>query len=162
MDAESTLGQVIRTRRLALGLTQEELAERIGDGVRQAEVSRLECDRVTLPRRRRMERIAAALDLPLGQLLATAGWSGADGAFRPGPPAASQAGTSFGPASTDPDASSGQYATPAMTDLRHALVRAQELHWRTLQLLDTSRDLAARWDAGRPTRLRSQSARTSG
>jgi hypothetical protein len=36
----------------------------------------LERDRVTLPRRERLARIAAALDLPLGQLLAASGWEG--------------------------------------------------------------------------------------
>jgi len=59
-----------------LGLTQEALAERIGEGMRQAEVSRLESGRVTLPRRERLERIAAALDIPVGELLARSGWSG--------------------------------------------------------------------------------------
>ena len=36
-----TLGAFIRRRRLELGLTQETLAEMIGGGVRQAEISRL-------------------------------------------------------------------------------------------------------------------------
>jgi transcriptional regulator with XRE-family HTH domain len=78
MDTKLTLGQVIRSRRIELALTQEELAERIGEGVRQAEVSRLERDRIMLPRRARLEAIAAALELPLGELLARSGWSGAD------------------------------------------------------------------------------------
>jgi len=63
---------------MELGFTQEELAERIGDGVRQAEVSRLERDRVSLPRRARLEEIARALKLPVGMLLARSGWVGAD------------------------------------------------------------------------------------
>jgi transcriptional regulator with XRE-family HTH domain len=79
----ATLGEVIRARREALGLTQEELALRIGDAVRQAEVSRLEHDRIVLPRRDRLERIATALDLPLGVLLASSGWVGAAQAFPP-------------------------------------------------------------------------------
>ena len=37
----TTLGQTIRLRRDELGLTQEKLAERVGNGVRQAEISRL-------------------------------------------------------------------------------------------------------------------------
>ena len=78
MSGSATLGQVIRQRRMELGFTQEELAERIGDGVRQAEVSRLERDRVTLPRRARLEEIARALKLPVGMLLARSGWVGAD------------------------------------------------------------------------------------
>jgi transcriptional regulator with XRE-family HTH domain len=73
-----TLGAFIRRRRLELGLTQETLAEMIGGGVRQAEISRLEHDRVTLPRRQRLEQIAAALEVPLGELLVRSGWTGAD------------------------------------------------------------------------------------
>ena len=73
-----TLGAFIRRRRMELGLTQEALAEMIGGGVRQAEISRLEHDRVTLPRRQRMEQIATALDVPIGELLVRSGWTGAD------------------------------------------------------------------------------------
>ncbi|HYI25848.1 MAG TPA: helix-turn-helix domain-containing protein [Thermomicrobiales bacterium] len=73
-----TLGAFIRRRRIELGLTQESLAEMVGGGVRQAEISRLEHDRVTLPRRQRLEQIAAALDVPLGELLVRSGWTGAD------------------------------------------------------------------------------------
>jgi transcriptional regulator with XRE-family HTH domain len=64
-----------------MGWTQEQLAERISteqDYVRQSEVSRLERDHVTLPRRARLERIAAALQLPIGELLARSGWVDAD------------------------------------------------------------------------------------
>jgi transcriptional regulator with XRE-family HTH domain len=74
----NSLGQRIRERRIELGLTQEALAERIGDGVRQAEVSRLEHDRVVLPRRQRLEHIARALEMPLGTLLVESGWAGAE------------------------------------------------------------------------------------
>ncbi len=73
-----TLGQVIRQQRHGLGLTQEELAERIGEGVRQAEISRLENDHITLPRRARLEQIADALELPVGVMLAHSGWTGAE------------------------------------------------------------------------------------
>jgi len=69
---------MVQRRRLELGLTQEQLAERVGDGARQAEISRLEHDRIGLPRRHRLERLAAALDLSLGELLAGSGWAGAD------------------------------------------------------------------------------------
>jgi transcriptional regulator with XRE-family HTH domain len=72
-----TLGAFIRRRRLELGLTQETLAEMIGGGVRQAEISRLEHDRVTLPRRQRLEQIATALEVPIGELLVRSGWTGA-------------------------------------------------------------------------------------
>lgn len=70
----TSLGQFIRQRRHDLGLTQEELAGQIGTGVRQAEVSRLEHDRVSLPRRERLEQLAAALEVSMGDLLARTGW----------------------------------------------------------------------------------------
>ncbi len=69
-----TLGTFIRERRKQLGLTQEQLAERVADGVRQSEISRLEHDRVTLPRRDRREQLAAALDVSIGELLLRTGW----------------------------------------------------------------------------------------
>jgi transcriptional regulator with XRE-family HTH domain len=78
MDTQSSLGEFIRDRRKELGLTQEELAERIGEGVQQAEISRLERDRVGLPRRARLERIAVALQLPHSELLARTGWAGSE------------------------------------------------------------------------------------
>lgn len=44
-----TFGRIIRERRIELGLTQEELAERIGESVRQSDVSRMERDYIILP-----------------------------------------------------------------------------------------------------------------
>ena len=82
--SRGSLGEAIRKRRLELGWTQEQLAERIsseGEFVRQSEVSRLESGRVSLPRRARLERIALALDLSLGELLARSGWSEAEESF---------------------------------------------------------------------------------
>jgi transcriptional regulator with XRE-family HTH domain len=76
-----TLGKFIQRRRMELGLTQEQLAERIGSGVRQSEISRLEHDRISLPRRQRLEQIALALDVSLGQLLARSGWAEAEQEF---------------------------------------------------------------------------------
>jgi transcriptional regulator with XRE-family HTH domain len=69
-----SLGTFIRERRQDLGLTQEELADRIGGSVRQAEISRLEGNRIALPRRDRLEAIANALDVSLGELLVRSGW----------------------------------------------------------------------------------------
>jgi transcriptional regulator with XRE-family HTH domain len=69
-----SLGNFIRERRQDLGLTQEQLAERIGETVRQAEVSRLEHNRITLPRRDRLTALAAALEVSLGELLVRTGW----------------------------------------------------------------------------------------
>jgi transcriptional regulator with XRE-family HTH domain len=69
-----SLGTFIRERRQDLGLTQEQLADRIGGSIRQAEVSRLEGGRIALPRRSRLEAIAAALEVSLGELLLRTGW----------------------------------------------------------------------------------------
>lgn len=71
---ELTLGQFIRTNRLAMGLTQEQLAERVGDHVRQSDISRLEKDGVEFPRRERLDAIADALGVTLGDLLISTGW----------------------------------------------------------------------------------------
>lgn len=84
MSGQSTLGVVIRRRRLELGWTQEELAERISadsEYVRQSEISRIESGRIALPRRERLQRLAIVLDLPLGELLARSGWAGAEPHF---------------------------------------------------------------------------------
>jgi transcriptional regulator with XRE-family HTH domain len=70
----STFGEVIRQRRRELGLTQEELAERIGESVRQSDISRMERDYVVLPRRERLEALAAALEVTPGYLLLHSGW----------------------------------------------------------------------------------------
>jgi transcriptional regulator with XRE-family HTH domain len=76
-----TLGKAIRARRIELGMTQEDLANRVEGGMRQAQVSRLEIGMVTLPRHDRLECIARALGLPVGELLENAGWTGANDAF---------------------------------------------------------------------------------
>lgn len=79
MVQSRSLGAAVRQRRRELGLTQEQLAERASeqdDVVRQSDISRLECGRVSLPRRARVERLARALDLSPGELLARSGWAG--------------------------------------------------------------------------------------
>lgn len=84
MTEPRTLGCVIRRRRLELGWTQEQLAERISaedEYIRQSDISRIERGDIALPRRARLERIAAALDLPLGELLARSGWADAEACF---------------------------------------------------------------------------------
>jgi len=91
-DRGVSLGETIRLRRAELGWTQEELANRIAEagevGFRQSGVSRLENGRVALPRRDRLERIAAVLRLPVCELLARSGWAGADTALAAPRPAA--------------------------------------------------------------------------
>lgn len=77
-----TLGAAIKQRRAELGWSQTRLAEAIGATMQQSDVSALERARVKLPRKPRLERIAAALRLPLGELLARSGWADADRYFR--------------------------------------------------------------------------------
>ena len=155
----ATLGQVIRRRRMELGLTQEELAERVGDGVRQAEISRLERDRVTLPRRARLEQIAQALQLPLGVLLARSGWVGAEEAFEPAAtlaerdepePAPESGPATLAPAPADaplevssPEPSLIREEMPHLTD---AIVRAREL---TRHTEDVIRDAQGTYERAR-------------
>lgn len=71
---KQTLGQFIRSNRLALGMTQEDLAERVDDGMRQSDISRIEKDLIEFPRRERLEAIAVALGVTLGDLLIATGW----------------------------------------------------------------------------------------
>jgi transcriptional regulator with XRE-family HTH domain len=71
---ENRFGDHLRKLRMDLGLTQEELAERIGGTCSQAEISRLERGQVSMPRRARLDDLAAALEVSLGELLIHSGW----------------------------------------------------------------------------------------
>lgn len=72
------LGATIRDRRTALGLTQEELADRMAalgdDNIRQSDISRIESGQVQLPRYERLVCLAQALELTLVELFTQAGW----------------------------------------------------------------------------------------
>lgn len=74
MAESRSLGEAIRLRRLELGMSQEELAERIGPDVRQSDVSRLERGKILFPRLERLNQIASALGMSIGALLIEAGW----------------------------------------------------------------------------------------
>lgn len=145
METLSTLGVVIRQRRCELGLTQEQLADRIGGGVRQAEVSRLEHDRVVLPRRPRLERIAAALDLPVGTLLQHAGWSGAEAAFSalPADPSPVEQGPIL--AANEPASTLDLPRVPG--DLPENVLRLREVLARSREIREQSNLVRARIDA---------------
>jgi len=71
-------GRYNRRQRIELGMAWEQLASAGGETLRQSEVSRLENDRVGVPRRERLERIAEVLQVPPGELLARSGWAEAD------------------------------------------------------------------------------------
>jgi transcriptional regulator with XRE-family HTH domain len=68
------LGNYIRQRREELGLSQEGLAERVGGSYGQSEISRLECGHIELPRLGTLVSLAAALEVPVGNLLIASGW----------------------------------------------------------------------------------------
>ena len=72
------VGPVVRARRIALGLTQADLAAQIGDGVRQTDISRIESGVVDPPRGVSLERLAAVLGLACDELHAGPGWVNAD------------------------------------------------------------------------------------
>ena len=144
MEPSGTLGSVIRARRCELRLTQEELADRIGGGMRQSEISRLERDGVMLPRRARLEAIAAALQMPVGELLARSGWTGANTVIPPVAAAATPAKSSS-PASV----ASARYSAPSRTEPAPAAVddvfdRLHDARARSQQIIQTYHDLETR------------------
>jgi len=137
----TTLGQVIRLRRSELGLTQEELAERVGGGVRQAEISRLERDGVNLPRRQRLEQLAQALDMPLGALLARSGWSGAELEFPPAAPEPAEPEPGIAILQHEPERDEPRAATKNMDvpHLHDAISRAEVVMNHTESVIQKAR-----------------------
>ena len=144
LEVRRTLGDAIRTRRLELGWSQEELAKRIADhgdeAFRQSDVSRLERGKVTLPRRERLEHIAAVVELSLGDLLARSGWTGAASAF------ASERSPNPGAHGTLPDSAPGDAPSPLAEspagesaahsrNLRRLIAQAHETRARTREVL---------------------------
>lgn len=79
-----TLGESIRSRREALGLSRDELVQRIGPSMTAEDLYRIESARVLMPSWARLLLIAEALNLPLDQFRSThGGWTNlvsADGA----------------------------------------------------------------------------------
>src|SRR5215203_2519679 len=80
----TAIGNFVRERRQDLGLSQEQLAERVGGTYSQSDISRIERGHITLPRLSNLERLAASLDVPVGELLIAAGWF-EEGHFVSGP-----------------------------------------------------------------------------
>ena len=164
----SALGEMIHARRIALGLSQEELAalvSELGSEIRQADVSRIERGRVGLPRRRRLEHIAAALGMSLGELLAASGWAGAMETFAaavadermppPGPPALGLDTPTLPPG---PDTLPSSWHLPSGLDaaataeavnrLRAAISEARDSMTRARTLEEHYREAARQWDSG--------------
>jgi len=70
----TAIGNYIRERRQDLGLSQEQLAERVGGSYCQSDVSRIERGLIELPRFSTLVRLAASLEVPVGNLLVASGW----------------------------------------------------------------------------------------
>lgn len=74
MELEQNLGNAIRQRRLDLGLSQIQVAERMGSEFRQSDISRIEQGRVQFPRPQLLMELAGALNISIIDLMAEAGW----------------------------------------------------------------------------------------
>ena len=170
------LGQVVRARRIALEMSQEELAARVtdlGSPISQADISRIELGKVALPRRRRLEHLARALGLTPGELLAASGWAGAaeridvltstvapPPAPQPPPtPVASEPHVTWqGPAWPSHEPIDAQAAIAAVQRLRSAIAQAQEPIADAARLLQDCRATSLRWKrqprVGDPPRTR--------
>jgi transcriptional regulator with XRE-family HTH domain len=70
----TAIGNYIRERRQDLGLSQEQLAERVGGSYGQSDISRIERGHIELPRLATLVSLAAALEVPVGNLLIASGW----------------------------------------------------------------------------------------
>lgn len=66
------LASLLRQRRLALGLSQQELAQRLGSWWRTVDVVALECARILIPHWTTLHALAEALNLPIDVLLQAA------------------------------------------------------------------------------------------
>lgn len=75
------LGQLVRARRSALHLTQQQLAQRVG--VSRSEISEIEAGRVRHPRAGIFARLGRVLGLPATVLLAAVGYAASEAAGIP-------------------------------------------------------------------------------
>ena len=159
-----TLGEAIKARRLELGWSQEELAQRMIDHgdvtFRQSDVSRLERGKVVLPHRERLEHLAAVLGLSLGEILARSGWSGwcdrSNEAIVPADAAVSGDAPVAMLETGDPGGWRG-WEEPALRNarLREALVRSRRTIARSEHVLKQAKVLQTNFeqpDPGRRTR----------
>lgn len=74
MELRRDLGKVVRKRRLALGLSQIQLAERMGRGIQQSDISRIERGHLPWPRPDLLQALASALELSTLELLVLSRW----------------------------------------------------------------------------------------
>jgi transcriptional regulator with XRE-family HTH domain len=73
-EDNAMLGEYIRERRHQLGLSQEQLAERVGGTYSQGDISRLERGHIELPHLETLIKLASVLEVPVGNLLIAGGW----------------------------------------------------------------------------------------
>ncbi|HET9659219.1 MAG TPA: helix-turn-helix transcriptional regulator [Thermomicrobiales bacterium] len=78
MNLKQNLGKVVRRRRLELGLTQTELAERMRGNVQQADISHIEHGHLPWPRPDLIQALAVALSMSPVELILLSGWMSAD------------------------------------------------------------------------------------
>ncbi len=78
MDLKQSLGEAVRERRIKLGLSQAELAERMGCGIQQSDVSRIERGYIPWPRPDLLQALAAALQMHAIELIPLGGWMSED------------------------------------------------------------------------------------
>jgi transcriptional regulator with XRE-family HTH domain len=74
MELKRNLGLTVRQRRLELGLSQVQLAERMGTNSQQADVSRIERGFLPWPRPELLQLLAHALEMPVLELITRSGW----------------------------------------------------------------------------------------
>ena len=144
-EQDRSLGKAIHERRIELGLTQEALAERIGDGVRQSDVSRLERNLIQLPRPQRLRASARALDMEAGELLSAAGWEGlaqeavAEPAWEP-------EGSRQSEPDIEPEASARSLPdTRSFDRLTQALENSLQIREESARSLDRAKETARSW-----------------
>ena len=76
-ETTEELGRLVAGRREAIGMTQEELAARIGS--QQSYVSQLEKGKIGLPGIKRLAQISFALHLSINELLVNSTWPDVSG-----------------------------------------------------------------------------------
>lgn len=72
---ERTLADIIRAARMAANLSQQDLADRVGLGMTQRDVSFIESGRNKRPNPARLDKLAAVLDIPRDDIYQSSGYA---------------------------------------------------------------------------------------
>jgi transcriptional regulator with XRE-family HTH domain len=78
MNLKRNLGDTVRRYRLELGLSQVQLAERMGSDIQQADISRIERGYIPWPRPDLLTSLARGLDMGPIELITLSGWMSRD------------------------------------------------------------------------------------